>query len=86
MIMKALNEPPRDRKKEKNILHNGNISLEDVYETARALRFKSMAAKFAGTVKEVLGTCRAVGCTVDGMTPKEVTEKINSGEIVTPNE
>lgn len=35
----------------------------------------------AGTVKEVLGTARSIGCTVDGMTPKEVMDKIDSGEI-----
>ncbi|MCP5656178.1 hypothetical protein NL311_27690, partial [Klebsiella pneumoniae] len=30
LIIRALKEPPRDRKKQKNIKHNGNISLEDV--------------------------------------------------------
>merc|ERR1712029_42448 len=29
LIIKALREPPRDRKKTKNIKHNGNITLED---------------------------------------------------------
>merc|ERR1719163_254429 len=30
LIIKALNEPVRDRKKEKNIKHDGNITLDQV--------------------------------------------------------
>ncbi|CAJ0893318.1 17237_t:CDS:2 [Entrophospora sp. SA101] len=41
LVIRALKEPPRDCKKEKNVKH-------------------------AGTVKEVLGKCFSVGCTVDG--------------------
>ena len=43
MIIKALAEPERDRKKEKNVKHEGNITLEQVYEISRALRARSMA-------------------------------------------
>merc|ERR1712183_525092 len=43
LIIKALREPPRDKKKQKNILHNGNITLEDVYGVARVMRPRSMA-------------------------------------------
>merc|ERR1740129_2587284 len=32
LIIKALNEPVRDRKKEKNIKHDGNITLDQVFE------------------------------------------------------
>jgi len=42
---------------EKNIKHNGNLTLEDVYEVARVMRDRSCAATFSGTVKEMLGTC-----------------------------
>lgn len=42
---------------EKNIKHNGNLTLEDVYEVARVMRDRSCAATFAGTVKEMLGSC-----------------------------
>ena len=30
LLIQALKEPPRDRKKEKNILHNGNLTINDV--------------------------------------------------------
>lgn len=42
---------------EKNIAHNGNLTIEDVYEVARVMADRSCAATFAGTVKEMLGTC-----------------------------
>lgn len=51
LIIKHLNEPPRDRKKEKNIKHTGNVTLENIYEVARVMRPRSMAKDFAGTVK-----------------------------------
>ena len=81
LILKALKEPARDRKKTKNIVHNGNLKLDQVIEIAKALREKSMAAEFSGTVLEVLGTCVSVGCTVNGDSPKKITAGIKSGEI-----
>ena len=85
LVIKALKEPPRDRKKVKNIKHNGNIALNDLYEIARAMRSKSMAREFSGTVREILGTCRSVGCTVDGKSPEELTEAIKNNEFVCPD-
>ena len=72
LVLKALKEGPRDRKKTKGVKHNGNIKLDDVIEIAKKVRAKSYAREFKGTVKEVLGTCVSVGCTVDGKKPKEV--------------
>ncbi|UYV61395.1 RPL12 [Cordylochernes scorpioides] len=84
LIIKALKEPVRDRKKQKNIKHNGNITLNDVYEIARTLRERSMAKTFAGSVKEILGTAQSVGCQVDGKPPHDLIESINKGEIEVP--
>lgn len=85
LVIKALKEPYRDRKKVKNIQHNGDITMDDVYEIARTMRSRSLAREFSGTVREILGTCRSVGCTIDGKTPEELTEGINSGEIECPS-
>ncbi|CAG8727998.1 20112_t:CDS:2, partial [Cetraspora pellucida] len=81
LVIKALKEPPRDRKKEKNIKHSGNITLEEVIEIARIMRSKSFAKELKGTVKEILGTCNSVGCTVDGQTPKDLSDSIEAGEV-----
>ena len=71
LILKALKEPARDRKKTKNIVHNGKLTMDQVIEIAKKMRTKSFAAEFSGTVKEVLGTCVSVGCTIEGQSPKD---------------
>lgn len=58
LIIKALKEPPRDRKKVKNVKHSGNLSLDDVISIAKTMRSRSMAKQLEGTVKEILGTCQ----------------------------
>ncbi|KAF4356412.1 hypothetical protein F8388_013277 [Cannabis sativa] len=80
LVIKALKEPERDRKKVKNIKHNGNISLDDVIEIAKIMRPRSIAKELAGTVKEILGTCVSVGCSVDGKDPKDLQEEISDGD------
>ena len=85
LIIKALKEPPRDRKKVKHVPHNGNITMDDIYEIARVMAPRSMSKTFSGTVLEMLGTAVSVGCTVDGKHPKDVQQEIHDGEIVCPD-
>ena len=80
-ILKALKEPPRDRKKTKNVVHNGKLKMSDVVDIAKQVRHKSYSTDFVGTVLEVLGTCVSIGCTVDGESPKSIQAKIKAGEI-----
>ncbi|XP_065051079.1 large ribosomal subunit protein uL11-like [Rhopilema esculentum] len=86
LIIKALKEPPRDRKKVKHVKHDGNISMDDLYSIAREMRQRSIARKFSGTVKEVLGTAQSVGCTVDGKAPHDLIDMINNGKLEVPDE
>lgn len=72
LVIKALKELECDRKKTKNIKHNGNISLDDVIEIAMVMQPRSMAMDLSGTVKEILGTCVSVGFTVDEKDPKDL--------------
>lgn len=86
LVVKALNEPERDRKKgPKNVKHSGNLTLKQVFDVARTMRFKSLAKEFSGTVKEILGTCYSVGCTVDGKHPKAIIAAIDDGSIAVPD-
>ncbi|RNA45082.1 60S ribosomal L12 [Brachionus plicatilis] len=80
LVIKALKEPPRDRKKVKNIKHDGNVSFDEIVSIARQMRARSMAKNLTGTVLEILGTAQSVGCKVDGLHPHNVIEKVNSGE------
>ena len=86
LVIQALHEPVRDKKKEKNIKHNGNITKDDLIRSARTMRPRSMAATLAGTCLEVLGTCVSVGCTCDGMAPKVLQGLIKEGKYDIPSE
>eukprot|EP01067_Filipodium_phascolosomae_P005786 Filipodium_phascolosomae@DN3897_c0_g1_i1.p1 len=86
LLIRELKEPVRDRKKVKNIKHSGNLSKEQVFSVARQMRQRSMAKEFRGTVKEIVGTAQAVGCTIDGKKPKDIHDMIDSGEFACPEE
>ena len=85
LIVKALKEPPRDRKKVKHIKHDGNVTLDEIIEIARKMRDRSMAKELKGTVCEMLGTAFSVGCTVNGESPKDLQEQIQNGELDIPS-
>eukprot|EP01068_Selenidium_serpulae_P011439 Selendium_serpulae@DN5661_c0_g2_i1.p1 len=94
LLIKELKEPVRDRKKKGKddkakegvvFRHSGNLTMDQVYYVARQMRFKSRAKEFRGTVLEMLGTCCAIGCTVDGMRPREVQSSIKDGKIEVPS-
>ena len=61
---------------EKNIKHSGNISMDDVIEIARVMSDRSCARDLSGTIKEILGTCVSVGCTVDHEEPRDLQQKV----------
>merc|ERR1712029_887370 len=86
IIIKALKEPHIDRKKVKNIKHNGNIKFDDILYAARVMRPRSNSKNFTGVVREILGTAQSVGCTIDHETPQEWLVKIAEGRFTCPDE
>ena len=86
LLIAALQEPKRDRKKTKNVKHSGSLPIETVIDIARQLRFKSLSKTLKGTVKEVLGTALAMGAKCDGKNPREVQKLIDEGAIAIPDE
>ncbi|MES1915759.1 MAG: hypothetical protein MHM6MM_007661 [Cercozoa sp. M6MM] len=87
LVLKELNEPPR-AKGEKFIKHDGNLTLEQIYSIARTMREqgKSRSRTFGGSCKEILGTANSVGCTVEGVSPREIQRQITEGELDVPEE
>jgi len=79
LVIKALKEPPRDRKKVKNIQHSGSITMDDIIRIAKVMRPRSLSKKFEGTVLEILGTAQSVGCQVDGEDPHDIIDAIHEG-------
>ena len=51
LLIKELGEAPRDRKKVKNITHNGNLTMEQVKKVAKVIEHKSLSRNFDGTMK-----------------------------------
>ena len=81
LVLKELNEPLRDRKKVKDVKHNGNLSWAQIRKIAEVMRPRSCAKAFDGTLREIVGTCQSVGCTVEGKPSKEIFPLITSGEL-----
>lgn len=68
------------------VKHNGNLTLDTIIAIARQMRHRSMSKRLEGTVKEILGTCQSVGCTVDAQHPHDIIQKIRDGDIKVPAE
>ena len=83
LLIEALKEAPRDRKKVKNVTHSGNLKWDDILKIAKTMRDakKSMAIELKGTVLEILGTARSLACTIDGKSAKEYTQLVKDGEV-----
>jgi len=64
LLIKSLKEPYRDRKKVKNIKHNGNITMNTIILVAKILRNRSLSINLKGTLKEILGTANSIGCKI----------------------
>ena len=81
-IIKDLKEPIRQRRKVKGAVykHTGDLSFDQVKAIAEKMKTKSLSRDLKAGIKEVLGTCVAVGITVDGKSPKEVTQEVNDGK------
>jgi len=82
LLIEALKKTGRDRKKQKEWKYDGNLSFDQVLKVAEQMREakKSLAKEFSGTVKEVLGTCVSLGCTVEKQSPKDIQQQIDAGE------
>ncbi len=57
----------------------GNVSFEQVVGIAKAKKDSSLAKDLKGSVKEVIGTCKSMGVTVDGKDPKEALKAVQEG-------
>ena len=64
LLIKSLKEPSRDRKKTKNIKHDGNITMKNIVLISKLLRSRSLSINLKGTIKEILGTAKSIGCNI----------------------
>ena len=82
ILLKYLKEPKRQRKKKKGAVfkQTGNLTFDEIKKITQNMRPKSLSREMKGTVKEVLGSCVAVGITVDGKSSKDVQKDVDAGK------
>ena len=76
--------PPPPPPSLRAVKHNGNITMDQVIEISKIMRERSMSRYLSGTVKEILGTCQSVGCTVDDAHPHDKIDAIKEGTLAIP--
>jgi len=57
----------------------GDISFDQVMEVAKSKMGTLLAKDLKAAVKEVVGNCQSLRLTIQGLTPKELTETLNRG-------
>jgi large subunit ribosomal protein L12e len=62
------------------VKHTGNLTMKDIVEIAKTMRPRSQAKTLKGTVKEILGTCVSIGCTIEGDSAKVALQKVTEGK------
>jgi len=69
LIIKALKEPPRDRKKVKNIKHSGNITMDDIINAARIMRPRFVCLEWTRKNAKLTlrKSCRSMSKTIGGV-------------------
>ncbi|EFC49252.1 predicted protein, partial [Naegleria gruberi] len=60
-------------------IHDGNLTFDQVIQIAQSKKPSKTARNLTAKVKEVLGTCVSIGCTVNGEEPRMVLMQINNG-------
>ncbi|MDE1845781.1 MAG: 50S ribosomal protein L11 [Candidatus Micrarchaeota archaeon] len=78
LILKELGIPKGAKNKEEVV---GNITIEQVKNVAKAKDAQLYGNTMADKVKQVLGTCKSMNITCEGVGAMEMIAKINSGEI-----
>lgn len=59
----------------------GNLTIAQAKKVAEMKKDSLLANDIKAAIKEVIGVCRTMGITIEGMTPKEATKAIDSGQL-----
>ncbi len=59
----------------------GNLPLEAIIRIARMKQESMLSYDLRNAVKEVIGTCRSVGVTVEGMKSKDAIAAVDAGQF-----
>ncbi|MDE1768880.1 MAG: 50S ribosomal protein L11 [Candidatus Micrarchaeota archaeon] len=59
----------------------GNITIEQIKKIAKAKEASMYGNSLKSRVKQVIGTCKSMNITVEGIGAKEMMAKVESGEV-----
>ncbi len=59
----------------------GNLTIKQLVKIARIKRNNSLAKNVKNVAKEIAGTCRSLGVTIENMKSKDIIEAINGGKF-----
>lgn len=79
LIKKELKIETASGKPNKDIV--GNLTIKQLVSVACMKMSGSLARSLKNVAKEIVGTCRTMGITIEGMKSKDVIEAINSGKF-----
>lgn len=81
LITKAIKEPLRLRKKQRNTKHSGKITSDGIVTIAQHMPHPSLARELSGTMKEISGTPSLWAAVfVGGRQTRDITDDIDSGD------
>ncbi len=78
LILKELGLQKGGKVKEEVV---GDITIEQVKKIAKAKEHSMYGNTLKSRVKQVIGTCKSMNITVDGLNAKEMMAKVESGEV-----
>ena len=78
LILKEIGAQKGAKNKEES---PGNITLEQLKNVAKAKDKKLYGTSLKEKVKQVIGTCKSMNISVEGMNAVEAMKKIDSGEL-----
>lgn len=78
LIMKELGIQSGAKVKEETV---GNLTLDQLKKIANAKESSMYGNTMADRAKQILGTCKSMGVTCEGIPPMEMIKKINAGEV-----
>jgi len=59
----------------------GDLSFDQIMEVAKGKQSTILSNDLKSAVKEIVGTCQSLRISINGLTPKEMTEAITEGRL-----
>jgi large subunit ribosomal protein L11 len=78
LILKELGIPKGAKAKDEVV---GDITIEQVKKIAKAKEASMYGNSLSSRVKQILGTCKSMNITCEGISAKEMIAKVESGEV-----